>query len=151
MEPNEDGFKKFAGNYLFYGRIGGHDFRWSLFRLLRIFRSNVSNLGGEPRSLTAAQVLVAPFFLKLRMKLALFCLKTLVQSFAELQSDRAGVADKVRNARCWWTAYPERLVALPRFGLVLIIFQTPNAGKGRIFFTMGFVERHVPKKISACS
>jgi len=48
------------------------------FRLLRTVRSIVSNLDGEPRSLIAAQVLVASFFLKRRLKLARFYLEILV-------------------------------------------------------------------------
>ncbi len=157
-EPgSRDGYRMYAGDVCFPGRVTGHFYRNGLRRALRGAEPDLIHLEGEPWSAAAAQVVAAAalrwhrprlvFFSWENLDLELSWHRRLVERAALARADLLIAGGETSRSRLIRRGVgPERIAVLPQFGLDPDLFHLPAPGGQPDVFTVGFVGRLVRLK-----
>lgn len=155
-EPgSRDGYRMYAGDVCFSGRVTGHFFRNGLRRALRGAKPDLIHLEGEPWSAAAAQAVAAAALRRPRLilfswenlDLELSWYFRLVERASLARADLLIAGGEGSRARLLRRGVaPDRIAVLPQFGLDPELFRPPAPGERPDLFTVGFVGRLVPLK-----
>ena len=156
-EGEEEDYRIFTGSLVLSGRVGGHVYRRGLWKALKEARPDIVHMEEESYSFAAAQVLLYLSMLRTRPKfmvnnsenfdIALPWRSRKIEKQVFRRADALLVfARTARERLLRFGAPPEKVRALPQFGLDPELFRPPEPGERRDVFSVGYLGRLVHEK-----